>query len=323
MPQETLDSYLNPESIAIIGASSTNAHNVGSLAASLLKASYRGRLYLVSSKSSAVGGIPTHPSLADLPEQLDLLIIAVPAEAVVDVLKDAVEAGVKSALIFSAGFAETGTEGLAIQAKIVDIANSSGMRIGGPNTVGFVNFHDGIPATFFLPPGEPLREPGPVAIVSQSGGFASYIDEQAHAAGVHAGWLVATGNEVNITVTDVLAYLVERPEVTVVACFSEAMQDAGAFIEVAVRAAELDKPFIVLKAGGSDAGQQAALSHTASIAGSDDVFSAVCRQYGVLRAESLEQMLDWLKVFQTGQRLRGTRLGILTGVRRQCCPHGR
>ena len=194
----------------------------------------------------------------------------------------------------------------------MDIGNSSGMRIGGPNTVGFVNFHAGIPATFFLPPGEPLREPGPVAIVPQSGGFAAYIDEQARAAGVHAGWLVATGNEVNITVTDALAYLVERLGVTVVACFSEAMQDAEAFIEVAVRAEELDKPLVVLKAGGSDAGQQAVLSHTASIAGSDDVFS-VCRQYGVLRAESLEQMLDWHKVFQTGQHLRRTRLSILTG----------
>ena len=140
-------------------------------------------------------------------------------------LEDAVEARVRSALIFNAGFAKTGAEGLAIQAKIVDIANSSGMHIGGPNTVGFVNFHAGIPATFFLPPGKPLREPGPVAIVSQSSGFAAYIDEQARAAGVHAGWLVATGNEVNITVTDASAYLVERPGVTVVACFSEAMQD--------------------------------------------------------------------------------------------------
>jgi acyl-CoA synthetase (NDP forming) len=305
----SLDPYLRPRSVAVVGASSRTPLNVGGRAAAVLRAHSSVDVHVVNTS----GTQGTVPSLSALPARVDLVLVAVPAPAVLGVVEEAAATGAGAALIFSAGFAEIGGEGAAAQRRLSEIARETGMRISGPNTIGYLNAHDGIFSTFFLQPDDARPVPGPVGLVSQSGGFAAYIYEMAGAAGVNLGWLVATGNEVDVTVTDVLADLVERPEVEVLAGFSEAVRDPARFVEVAVRAAELGKPFVYLKAGRSDAGRDAAMTHTASIAGSDAAFDAVCRQYGVQRAHSLEQMLDWLQALQAGRPLRGDRVALLTG----------
>ncbi|WP_114907720.1 acetate--CoA ligase family protein [Ornithinimicrobium murale] len=305
-----LDALLRPRSVAVVGASMTNSTNVGSRTLSQLRQFFPGRTYLVHPRAT---GADSAPDLASLPETVDLLVVAVPAPAVVPVVADGARLGIRAALIFTSGFAEGGAEGVAAQAELQRISAETGMLINGPNTIGFMNLHDGILATFFLPPDIELPAAGPVAIVSQSGALATYIDEMARDRGIRPGWLVTTGNEAGATVTDCLAYLVERPEVTVLAATSEGLRDPEAFVHVASRAAQLGKPLVFVKAGRSAAGMAAAQSHTASISGGDDVFDAVCRQYGVLRADSLEQALDWLSVFQTQRRLVGNRIGLLTG----------
>jgi acyl-CoA synthetase (NDP forming) len=309
----SLEPFLRPRSVAVVGASTRTPLNVGGRAAAVLRKHSEIDVFVVSTSAPPGGADGAYPSLSALPAPPDLVVVAVPAPAAVAVVEEAAAVGARAALVFSAGFAEVGDDGAAAQARLSEIARETGLLISGPNTIGYLNAHDGIHATFFLQPDEPAPQPGPVALVSQSGGFAAYIDELARDAGVDLGWLVATGNEVDLTVTDVLAYLVERPEVTVLAGFSEAIRKPDQFVDVAVRAAELGKPFVFLKAGGSEAGQGAAMSHTASIAGSDQAFDAVCTQYGVQRADSLEQMLDWLKVLQTGRSLSGDRVALLTG----------
>lgn len=305
-----LDPLLRPRSVAVVGASLTNPTNVGSRTLNQLRRFFPGRTYLVHPRATGEG---TATDLASLPETVDLLVVAVPAPAVVPVVAEGARAGIRAALIFTSGFAEGGDEGVAAQEELQRISAETGMLVNGPNTIGYMNLHDGLLATFFLPPDIELPAAGPVAIVSQSGALATYIDEMARDRGITPGWLVTTGNEAGVTVTDCLAYLVERPEVSVLAATSEGMRDPQTFVRVASRAAQLGKPFVFVKAGRSAAGMAAAQSHTASISGGDDVFDAVCRQYGVLRADSLEQALDWLSVFQTQRRLAGDRIGLLTG----------
>ena len=313
MSSSHLDSLLRPRSIAVVGASLSDPYSVGARTAALLSRHSGRPVYIVHPRAETSGDPAVVPSLADLPELVDLVVVAVPAPDVVGVVREAARLGVEAALIFTSGFAEGGTEGRAAQEELRAIVAETGMLVSGPNTMGYVNAHDGLMATFFLPIDAQVPAAGPVAIASQSGALATYVDELARDRGIHPGWLVTTGNEAGVEVTDVLAYLVEQPEVRIVAGILEGLRNAEAFVEVAARAAELGKPLIVVKAGRSSAGLAAALSHTASVSGADEVFDGVCRQYGVLRAQGLEQALDWLAALQSGRPLSGNRVGLLTG----------
>mgnify|MGYP006189195339 CR=1 FL=1 len=155
-------------------------------------------------------------------------------------------------------------------------------------------------------------EGGGVALVSQSGGLGSYLTTKGLLTGLQLGWFVSTGNELDVNIAAVLRYLVERPEVKVLLAFSETLRDPEVFIEAARRAQILDKPLVILKAGRSEAAAKAAMSHTASVVGAVDVFDAVCRQYGVIVAHSMEEMLDLGMIFQDGRRVQGNRLAIMT-----------
>lgn len=309
---DSLDPLFSPSSIAVVGASQ-NPRSVGSLAVASLRRHFAGKLYLVNGKHAVVGGTRAYPSIADLPEAVDLAIIAVPVSAAIEVVEQCAAKGVRSALIFTAGFAEADAEGAEAQRRIKEIAAAAGMRLCGPNAIGFMNVALGALATFFITPDDVDPVSGPIGLVSQSGGFGTYVDSAARDAGLDVGWFISTGNEVDVHLAEALAYLVDRPEVQVLLAFSEAIRDGELFVQVATRAAELGKPFVILKVGGSEAGERAVLSHTASISGSDSVFDAVCQQYGVLRASSLQEMLDWAAVLQTGRRFEGRRMGLLTG----------
>jgi len=167
-------------------------------------------------------------------------------------------------------------------------------------------------ANFALPPTVPLPAPGPVALVSQSGGFGSYITTKAMLAGLKLGWFVSTGNESDVNIAAVLRYLVDRDETKVLMVFAETLRDPEIFIDAASRAAELDKPIVLLKAGRSDVAAKAAMSHTASIVGSAGVLDAVCRQYGVFVVSAMEEMLDLGTIFQDGRRVPSRGVGIMT-----------
>lgn len=306
-----LDRLLAPSSIAMVGASN-NLHSIGGLLFANLKRSFDGALYPIHPKDSNVQGLPAVASLHELAGAVDLVVIAVASHAVEGIMEQAVAKGVGGVVLLSSGFAEAGAEGIALQQRITDMAKAGGVRVIGPNCIGYLNIAGGVMANFALTPDEPLPPGGGVALVSQSGGFGSYLTTKGLLTGLRLGWFVSTGNELDVNIAAVLRYLVERPEVRVLLAFSETLRDPEVFIAAARRAQALDKPIVILKAGRSEAAAKAAMSHTASVVGAVDVFDAVCRQYGVIVAHSMEEMLDLGMIFQNGRRAAGNRLAIMT-----------
>jgi acetyltransferase len=195
---------------------------------------------------------------------------------------------------------------------MTDVARAYSFPIVGPNCNGFYNGAGQVAATFAIPVDMDRPKLGPVAVVSQSGGFGSYILLKAITAGVHVSWYLSTGNESDMNVARSLRHLIEQPEVGVVLTFFEAVRSPEVFVAVAERAAELGKPVVAVKAGYTAEGSRAALSHTASIAGSGEVYDAICQQYGLIQASSVEQMIDFGLALQTGRRMAGRRLGVMT-----------
>ncbi|MFD0661722.1 CoA-binding protein [Thermocatellispora tengchongensis] len=306
-----LDRLLSPRSIAMVGASNARTRIGGSVFANLLRA-FPGEVHPIHPKDEVVQGRPAFRSVAHLPEPVDMAVVAVPAAAVVDVVAECAARGIGGATVITSGFAETGAEGRELQDRLTEVARTTGIRLIGPNCIGYMNAHDGVMANFMLTADEPLPIAGPVALVSQSGGFGSYITHKAILAGLRLGWFVSTGNEADVNVAGVLRHLVERPEVGVLLSFIETLRDPEVFIATARRAAELDKPMVLLKAGRSEEAARAAMSHTASIVGSATVLDAVCRQYGVIVAQTMEELLDLGTIFQDGRRARGPRTIVMT-----------
>jgi acetate---CoA ligase (ADP-forming) len=306
-----IERLLSPRSIALVGASN-NEESIGGWVFANLARAFSGPLYPVHPRDAEIQGYAAHPSVAGLPEAVDLAVVVVPAPSVPTVIAECAAQGVGGAVVITAGFAESGSEGAALQERVADIARASGLRVVGPNCIGFMNLFGGVMANFAIPPTEPLPGKGPVALVSQSGGFGSYISTKAFLAGLGLGWFVTTGNEADVNVTTVLRYLVERQETRVLMVFSETLRQPDLFIDTACRAAELDKPIVVLKAGRSEVAAKAAMSHTASLVGSAEVFDAVARQYGIFVVETMEEMLDLGMIFQDGRRVRDRRVAIMT-----------
>ncbi|GII87841.1 6-carboxyhexanoate--CoA ligase [Sphaerisporangium siamense] len=310
-PPPALDRLLSPRSIAMVGASNSPTRIGGTVFGNLLRA-FPGEVHPVHPKDEVVQGRTAYRSVSDLPEAVDMAVIAVPARAVVDVVAECAARGIGGATVITSGFAEAGPEGRALQDRLTAVAHETGIRVIGPNCIGYMNTHGGVMANFMITPDQPLPESGPVALVSQSGGFGSYITNKAVLAGLRLGWFVSTGNEADVNVAQVLRHLVERPEVGVLLSFVETLRDPEIFMATARRAAELDKPLVLLKAGRSDEAARAAMSHTASIVGSAQVFDAVCRQYGVFVASTMEELLDLGTIFQDGRRAAGDRVIVMT-----------
>jgi acyl-CoA synthetase (NDP forming) len=306
-----LDRLLSPRSIAMVGASNNETSIGGWVFANLARA-FGGPLYPIHPRDAEVQGRPAFPSVTALPDAVDLAVIVVPAPLVPDIIEECADKGVGGAVVITSGFAETGPEGAVLQDRISQTARARGIRIVGPNCIGFMNVSGGVMANFALHPTTPMPISGPVGLVSQSGGFGSYITTKALLAGLRLGWFVTTGNESDVNITAVLRYLIDREETRVVMVFSETLRDPELFIDTACRAAELDKPIVLLKAGRSDAAAKAAMSHTASLVGSAQVFDAVARQYGVFVVDTMEEMLDLGMIFQDGRRVRDRRVAIMT-----------
>jgi acyl-CoA synthetase (NDP forming) len=306
-----LDRALFPRSIAMVGASN-KPESIGGMVFANLARAFGGPLYPVHPRDAEVQGHPAYGAVTELPEVVDLVVVVVPAPLVPQVVDDCAAKGIGGVLVITSGFAEAGSDGAALQARLTATAASSGVRIMGPNCIGFMNLFGGVMANFALPASEPLPTAGSVALVSQSGGFGSYITNKALLAGLRLGWFVSTGNECDVNIAAVLRYLVERDETRVLMVFSETLRDPEVFVDAARLAAELDKPIVLLKAGRSEVAAKAAISHTASIVGSAQVLDAVARQYGVFVVSTMEEMLDLGMIFQDGRRVRNRRVGIMT-----------
>jgi len=290
--RHTLDALLHPRSVAVIGASDDPLRIGGRPIAYMRSQSFAGRILPVNPGRATVQGLTAYASVDALPETPDVAIIAIPAKSSVQVVADLAERGTAVAIVFSAGFAESGPEGEATQRALVAAARRHGMRVLGPNSLGLVNPRNGFYGSFVSSVELGMPSAGRVAIVSQSGAYGGHILATATAAGIGLSACAMTGNESDITLGEVVQMMVNDDDTDVIALYSEGIREAAGLIAALEAARRARKPVVMMKVGRSVVGSAAAQSHTASIAGNDVVIEAVLAELGVVRARSTEQMLD-------------------------------
>jgi acetyltransferase len=307
-----LKTLFQPRAVALIGASTEQNKLSGRPLRFFREFGYAGKVYPVNPKYQEISGVPCFANLSDIPGEVDLAVITLPAAAVPQALEECGAKGVKAAAIISSGFAEVGGEGVRLQEELKAIASKYGIAVCGPNCSGFVYFPDRVTASFSVGLDGGFPEPGPAAFISQSGALSSYILGAARERGLAFRYWITTGNECVVTFTDYLQYLLEDPEVRLVLGYLEDARDGAAFQAAARRALALDKPLIILKAGRSEAGAKASVSHTGSLAGTDEVYQAVFSQNGVLRADNLDELFDLAILAQAPRRPRGRRVQVVS-----------
>jgi len=310
-----LDALFKPRSIAIFGASDDVTKIGGRPLQFLQKYGYAGGIYPINRKGGLVQSLQAYASLAELPEVPELAVIAVPPAGVLDAVQDCAQRGVKAAVILSAGFSEMGEEGSRLQARIGEVARTSGMRIVGPNCLGAIGVPDKSIATFSVALESSFPVAGPVGIVSQSGNLGSFTLRLAGERGLGVSRMLTTGNECDVDIADAIASLAADPGTSVILCCMETCRDGAKLMQAMAMAREAGKPLVVLKVGVSEAGSAAAASHTGALAGSDAVFDAVLREGGALRVPSIELLLEVghaLSVVGPARVPGGHRVAVLT-----------
>jgi len=307
-----IEALLSPRSVAVVGAS-TDPNRIGGRPMDYYnRAGFTGALYPVNPTRKEVQGHTAYPDIASLPGPVDFALLAIPAPGIAEAIDACAQKDVKAALIFSAGFAEVGAEGATLQADIVARARRAGIRILGPNCLGMFNAEIGHCPTFSSALQEGPPEKGRIAMVTQSGAYGTHLLNMARARRMKVGTWISTGNEADITLAECLEYLVDSDEVDTIACYMEAVNDRDRFFRALEKARANRKLVTIIKVGTSAAGAEAAQSHTASLAGSDESVEAVLRHFGIPRARTTEEMLDIVYAASLAPPPKGRKLGILT-----------
>lgn len=302
-----LDGLLRARSIALVGATERSAWSNGAFA-NLGELGFDGRVHVVNPKGGKVHGLNAATSCRAIGEHVDAALLMVPAMAIADAFEDMRQAGIGNAVILTSGFAELGSSGAQRQAALATLARQSRINLLGPNCLGFVNFIDHVPLwTIKLP----TRLAGNVALVSQSGATATYIAEFAGRQGVGLSYLVSTGNEADLNVARVVDHLIDDPATQVICVFLETTRDTPTLTQAAHRALAAGKPIIALKIGTSAVTARAAQAHTGSLVGDDRVFDAACRQLGIIRVHSVEDMVATAGLLSRMRPRAGNRVGAL------------
>jgi acyl-CoA synthetase (NDP forming) len=306
-----LDALFKPRSVAIIGASS-DANRIGGRPVRFSKYAFKGAILPVNPNQKDIQGLPAYPSIRDVPGEVDQAIIAVPAKAAMQAADECIAKGVKAAVMFSSGFAETGAEGRAMQVELARRCAAGGMKLLGPNSLGMFNVQAGLYSTFssYFDPLWPRT--GPVSIVSQSGAFGTYFLAIAAERGLGFSHFVATGNEADVDVAACIDWLADDPDTGVIMIYLEGCRDGARLRAALARAAANRKPVVAMKVGVSEQGVAAIASHTGSLAGSDAVFDAVFREYNVHRARSLDELVDVAYACSGGVFPKSSRVGVVT-----------
>jgi acetate---CoA ligase (ADP-forming) len=307
-----LTPLLAPSSVAIFGASNDPTRISGRSLRYYREAGYRGALYPINPTRDTVQDLRAYPDIASVPGPVECAVIAVPANLAIEAMEACVVKGVKAVVMFSAGFAEIGDEGRAMQERIIAIAESGGIRLCGPNCLGLFNMRIGHTPTFssFLEEGP--TPAGPLGMVTQSGAFGTHLLALTARRGIAVGLWLSTGNEADVSVADGISFLADDPDTKAIACYVEAIKDGAQFAEAVARARANGKPVIAMKVGGSTIGAAAAASHTASLAGSDAVYDAALRQLGVERAKTPADLVEIAYACTRGRLPRSRRLAVVT-----------
>ncbi len=312
--EKDLDTFFNPQSVAVIGASQNPLKPNGIPLLLMSMFGYAGDLYPVNPKYDQVGGLKCYPSVLDIKGQVDLAIIGVAAAETMDVLKDCAKKGIKSVIIFTSGFAEIGDEGRVIQDEMRQLAQKNGLRILGPNCLGILNYYNGNMASFFYNQKDyDLVYPETLSFITQSGGLGGIIHQMVAQMSIGFNFFVSTGNEADVSFAEVLSYLSKRDEVSIIAGYLEGLQrDGKLFIEACRDALEKKKLVTILKVGRTSSGAAAAASHTGAMVGEDRIYDGIFKQFGVLRADDVEQMNALIALYATGRLPAGKSMAVIT-----------
>ena len=283
-----LETLFAPQSIAVIGATEKSPWT-GFIANNFRDFAYPGKVFAINRDGKDVFGMEGFASCAEVGEPIDVAFVTVPQGAVLDALADADAAGVRNAVILTSGYGEAGAEGIASQQELLARTAQWGMNIWGPNSLGFNNVSAQVPISA-IPAVLPLLDPS-IAIVSQSGATASELNEFAHSQNIGTSFVAATGNEGQLTLADIVDYLVDHDETRAIAIFAESIRDPARFEQAATRARARRKAIVILKIGRSELATEVAKAHTGSLAGNDKVFDAICERLGVIRVYSPEDLI--------------------------------
>src|SRR5438105_4810578 len=316
--QASLDSALNPASVAIIGASD-NPHKVGGRPILYLKRyGYRGAIYPINPARSTVQGLRAFPSVAQTPAPPELAIVAIAGDEAVAAVEACAARGVKVAVVMTSGFGETGEEGRKAQSRMLAAARARGMRLIGPNCQGLANFATGLVANFSTIFHELEARDGPVAIVSQSGANSQAIYTLLRDKGISARHVHATGNEADVTVADLAAAVAADRGVRLILLYMEAIKDPSLLAAAARVAKERDVPIVALKAGRTASGQKAASSHTGALASEDRVVDAFFERHGIWRAGDPQELVAASELYLAGRRPSAKRLVFISNSGASC-----
>ena len=304
-----LDAIFVPRSVAVIGATDRPGSVGRAVLWSLVSSPFGGTVYPVSDKRTSVLGIKAYRTVGDLPETVDLAVVVTPASTVPRIIGDCVEAGVRGAIVISAGFKEHGAAGQELERQILERIRGSRLRVIGPNCLGVMNPVTGLNATF----ASTIARPGNVGFISQSGALCTAILDWAQKEMVGFSAFVSVGSMLDVNWGDLIDYLGNDPSTQSIMVYMESVGDARSFLSAA-REVSLTKPIIVIKAGRTDAAAKAASSHTGSLTGSDEVLEAGFRRCGVLRVQTIADLFYMAEVLAKQPRPKGPRLAIVTNA---------
>jgi acetate---CoA ligase (ADP-forming) len=306
---ERLKQFFEPKSIALIGASDKSMWSI-MVNGSLRACGFPGEIAYVNPRSPTVHGQPTVPSLAAIGAPVDLAFIMVNTSLVLPILQEMAAAGVQNAVILAGGFAEAGAEGQALQQQVVQIAKEHDLALLGPNCLGYLNYGHNVGAMPGVPANKLRR--GGVGIASQSGATGNLMMTYATRQGIGLSAMISSGNEAVLSVNDAIEYLIDDSNTQVIAVFMESIRHPQAFVRAAKRARAIGKPIIAIKAGRSVASQRVAQAHTGALTGDDKVIDALFHQIGIMRVDSIEQLLTTADLFTKTGALAGRRLGFMS-----------
>jgi acetyltransferase len=307
MTIKQLEDIFNPKSIAVIGAS----NDKDSVGYGVFKnlSTFNGLLFAVNNKRKTIQGKKAYKSIGNIKEDIDLVIIATPAQTVKKLVEECAIKKVKAVMILSSGFGETGKQGEQLSLELLKIARKSNMRIIGPNCMGFLRPSKTLNASF----ARKMPERGNIAFVSQSGALGSSILDWALKYEMGFSFFASIGGMIDVGFADLIDYLGTDPYTNSIVLYMESLNDARKFMSAA-RSFSRSKPIIVLKAGKSEQGAKAALSHTGSLAGNDEVFDAAFKRAGIVRVNEIDDLFDCAKTLSKQKKPKGKRLAIVTNA---------
>jgi acyl-CoA synthetase (NDP forming) len=297
----------HPRNIAFIGASSVPGKWGFVIPANIIKGGFKGKFFPVNPNCSSMFGLPCYPSLSDIKEEVELAVITVPAKLASSVIDECIVKKVKSVVLITSDFSETGKEGALLEKEIAKKTKAAGVTLVGPNTMGIYNAYSKL--NILMPFVEAF--PGYVSIVSQSGNVGAQLMTECVKHGIGINKLISSGNEANIKCEDYISYLVTDEKTKVIALYIESLKEGQKFINIC-KEFKAAKPIIIYKAGKTQGGKLAAASHTGAMAGSTEIYRSVFKQCGVIEAESIEEMIDIIGGFLSYPVPKGNKVGIIT-----------